>query len=351
MLSLPRDITLHDNVETLVTVVAAEIIGEPVVSVSRLNQGGNNVTLLVKTARSGYVAKHYPNMPEDGRDRLLAETVGLGFLNAAGFSAVPILVGSDPVARVVVMSECGAPASRAVMKDDIEACVAFIQGLHGARKFVGAETIPPAAEASPAPNDVVNQIVARRRRFEEVSAGYPELGQFLHDAFDPALNAYRRESDAALAVAGIGAKDRLPRRWQTLSPSDFGFHNAVRGGDGRLTFIDFEYFGWDDPVRMVSDFLLHPGHHLDGDAKRQFMDGCRAVFGSDPYFSDRFGALYYLIGLRWCMILLNEFLPERMARRQAAGNAHQLARVLTRQLRKADMLLTSLKNNKGNFID
>ena len=133
MLSLPRDITLHDNVETLVTVVAAEIIGEPVVGVRRLSQGGNNVTLLVKTARSGYVAKHYPNMPEDGRDRLLAETVGLGFLNAAGFSAVPILVGSDPVARVVVMSECGAPASRAVMKDDIEACVAFIQGLHGAR--------------------------------------------------------------------------------------------------------------------------------------------------------------------------------------------------------------------------
>ena len=55
-------------------------------------------------------------------------------------------------------------------KDDIEACVAFIQGLHGARKFVGAETIPPAAEASPAPNDVVIQIVARRRRFDEVSA-------------------------------------------------------------------------------------------------------------------------------------------------------------------------------------
>ena len=333
------------------TVVAAEIIGEPVVGVRRLSQGGNNVTLLVETARSGYVAKHYPNMPEDGRDRLLAETVGLGFLNAAGFSAVPMLVGSDAIARVVVMSECGVPASRAVMKDDIEACVAFMQSLHGARKFVGAETILPAAEASSAPNDVVNQIVARRRRFDEVSAGHPELCQFLHDAFDPALNAYRRESDAALAVAGIGPKDRLPQRWQTLSPSDFGLHNAVRGGDGCLTFIDFEYFGWDDPVRMVSDFLLHPGHHLDGDAKRQFMDGCHAIFGSDPNFSHRLGALYYLTGLRWCMILLNKSLPQRMARGEAAGNVDKLVSEFTRQLRKADLLLTMFKSNKGNVID
>ena len=102
---------------------------------------------------------------------------------------------------------------------------------------------------------------------------------------------------------------------------------------------------------MVSDFLLHPGHHLEDDVKRQFMDGCRAVFGSDPYFTDRFGALYHLIGLRWCMILLNEFLPERMARRQAAGNADQSASLLARQIRKADLLLAGLRDNKGNFID
>ena len=102
---------------------------------------------------------------------------------------------------------------------------------------------------------------------------------------------------------------------------------------------------------MVSDFLSHPGHHHGGDAKRQFMDGCRAVFESELHFSDRLGALYYLTGLRWCMILLNKFLPQRMARGEAAGNVDKLVSEFTRQLRKADLLLTMFKSNKGNVID
>ena len=40
---------------------------------------------------------------------------------------------------------------------------------------------------------------------------------------------------------------------RALSPSDFGLHNALRGQDGQLRFVDFEYFGWDDPVKLVSD--------------------------------------------------------------------------------------------------
>ena len=50
----------------------------------------------------------------------------------------------------------------------------------------------------------------------------------------------------------------LPVEQRTLSPSDFGFHNALRRPDGRVVFLDLEYFGWDDPAKMISDFLLHP---------------------------------------------------------------------------------------------
>ena len=59
-----------------------------------------------------------------------------------------------------------------------------------------------------------------------------------------------------------------PRR--SLSPSDFGFHNALLEADGRLTFVDFEYFGWDDPVKIVADVMLHPGMGLSADHGRRF---------------------------------------------------------------------------------
>tara|TARA_Y100000589_G_scaffold330823_2_gene381778 strand:- start:1009 stop:2091 length:1083 start_codon:yes stop_codon:yes gene_type:complete len=346
-LSSQRDIALHEEVVAKVRSVASGILGQPIVASRRLGCGRNNVTLLIETPRGRYVAKHYPKILEDDWDRLRAEAAGLGFLNAAGVSAVPVLIGTDAASRVSVMTECGVPADCTACRDDIEACLAFAKRLHYARTLTDAESLPLAAEACLAPKDIVDQVVDRRRRLGEVGAGHPELSRFLSSTFDPALDAYRRQAYAALAASDIGPADQLLARWQTLSPSDFGLHNAVRGDDGGLTFVDFEYFGWDDPVRIVSDFLLHPGHLLDDDAKRQFVYGCYTVFGNDPQFLNRLRALYCLVGLRWCLILLNEFLPERLARRRAAGNSDKIANIRARQLRKADQMLTGLEISKG----
>ena len=47
------------------------------------------------------------------------------------------------------------------------------------------------------------------------------------------------------------------------------------------------------------------------------------------------------------MILLNEFLPERMARRRATERVDQRTSMLKGQLRKADILLTDLEKGEG----
>ena len=40
-----------------------------------------------------------------------------------------------------------------------------------------------------------------------------------------------------------------------LSPSDFGFHNIVKNKK-KLYFLDFEYSGFDDPLKLLSDFYV-----------------------------------------------------------------------------------------------
>ena len=50
----------------------------------------------------------------------------------------------------------------------------------------------------------------------------------------------------------------LDTQESVLSPSDFGFHNALLGPDGKLCFIDFEYAGWDDPAKLICDFFCQP---------------------------------------------------------------------------------------------
>ena len=54
---------------------------------------------------------------------------------------------------------------------------------------------------------------------------------------------------------GLDPDTQVTPAMRCLSPSDFGFHNALREPSGRLRFIDFEYAGWDDPAKLVGDFF------------------------------------------------------------------------------------------------
>lgn len=326
---------------------AGRIIGVPARDVRRLGRGRNNLTLLLETANGPFVAKHYPATPGDQRDRFDSETRALRFMAANGFECVPSLVGASPQARVAVMDGHGAPAGIDARPGDIDACVAFAGRLHDARSGAGAELIGPASEACPAPADIVHQIAGRREKLAAAADQRDDLARFFDTAFDPAFSRYKNAAKEALDGAGVDFEAPLAAALQTLSPSDFGMHNAVRRDDGVLVFVDFEYFGWDDPVRLVSDFVLHPGQRLDDAQKRRFVDGVSGIYGAaDPHFARRLTALYPLVGLRWCMIMLNEFLPDRMARRRAAGETGELEDVLARQLQKASRLLAGIDDGK-----
>ena len=146
----------------------------------------------------------------------------------------------------------------------------------------------------------------------------------------------------------------IPRSQQILSPSDFGFHNIVRRDDGALAFLDFEYFGWDDPVKLASDFFWHPGMDLSQDLKLKWLHLTKELFGGDPAYTKRLGAYLPLFGLRWCLIFLNEFIPERYLGRVHANKTEDgvLEKVLGEQLQKAKDLLQKIIEmvNHGSAI-
>jgi hypothetical protein len=144
-----------------------------------------------------------------------------------------------------------------------------------------------------------------------------------------------------MAEAGLGFDAILPRPSQSLIPADFGFHNCLRRPDGKLAFLDFEYFGWDDPVKLTADFLLHPGMTLDSLTSRRFRAAAGRRYAADAHFGARFDALFPLFGLRWVLVLLNEFLPERWQVRvnAGAGQSNDWTQAKIRQLARAGSLL------------
>jgi hypothetical protein len=73
--------------------------------------------------------------------------------------------------------------------------------------------------------------------------------------------------------------------------------------------LDFEYFGLDDPVKLVCDVLLHPGMRLAAKHRKDFAESlfaaCEAA--GDLGVRLRYGICLPLWRIKWACILLNEF--------------------------------------------
>jgi hypothetical protein len=69
---------------------------------------------------------------------------------------------------------------------------------------------------------------------------------------------------------------------------------------------------------MICDFLLHPAEPPAPALKRRFARGVLERLADLPGLRRRVEAVYPLFGLKWCLILLNEFLPAELRRRQFA---------------------------------
>ena len=80
-------------------------------------------------------------------------------------------------------------------------------------------------------------------------------------------------------------------------------------------------------MKLTADILLHPGVALQPPQRRRFREAAERLYGDDPAFARAACRRYLpLFGLRWVLILLNEFIPERWQRRVLAGAYRKLGR-------------------------
>ena len=133
----------------------------------------------------------------------------------------------------------------------------------------------------------------------------------------------------------------IPLSFQIISPSDFGSHNAIKDSSGKTIFIDFEYFGWDDPVKLTADVCLHPGMSLDENAQQRWISEAKKLFADDSNFGLRLNALYPLYAIRWALIMLNEYRTDKIKNRLNAQSRMQsdIRGAQLKQLEKAKLML------------
>jgi hypothetical protein len=108
---------------------------------------------------------------------------------------------------------------------------------------------------------------------------------------------------------GVALHTELSRRDRCISPSDFGFHNALVDPEGHLRFIDFEYAGWDDPAKMVCDFFCQPAVPVPMDFYDKLVESVVSGLDRPDEHSQRISLLMPVYRVKWCCIMLNDFLP------------------------------------------
>ena len=319
--------TVHDDAvgDDLRRIAERLAGGAAVEAVRPVKSGANGQVYRVETAARSLALKRYARRPGDRRERGHAEWRALRFLRAKGVDAVPLPVAGDGEFLLMEWIE-GEPVA-AHRPGDLGSAASFLARIFALSAEPEAVELPPASEACLSVAEILRQIDRRLEAF----AAEPSLDAFLSGTFRPALEA------AAEACRGAARDGELAPGLRRLIPADFGFHNAVRQADGSLRYIDFEYFGWDDPAKVAADFVLHPAMRLSAGEQRRFIARIAAALPGDAGFRTRCAERLPLFALRWALIVLNPFRRERAG--ELPGDARARATLLDDRLAKARTLL------------
>jgi Ser/Thr protein kinase RdoA (MazF antagonist) len=304
--------------------------------------GGNNRVYRVQTADRAGLLKAYFQNPADPRDRFGAERAFYEYLWAQGVRRTPEPLGWDGEQRLGLFTFVVGRKLRAeeINPDSVAQALAFIAELNASRTTPAARQLPLASEACFSVSDhlaCVERRVARLAQIESASRLEREAVALVADELKPAWQKIRA------AIGGQIREDQpLPEARRCLSPSDFGFHNALLADDGRLQFFDFEYSGWDDPAKLACDFFCQPELQADIGLWSDFVGRLTATLSPDLGFGERARRLLPAYQIKWCCIMLNDFLAADRSRREfALGNS--LEDRQTAQLKKAHDALRQLR--------
>lgn len=283
----------------------------------RLGGGRNSRVWAVELPQGTVVLKAYHRSLSDQRHRLEHEHGAFDLLHEYHIHDTPRTLHVDTDLGVAVYSHIqGQPyAPNTAGEKVVQPFVALTARLHMLARALPTEraaSIPWATDACKSltiweqcVEDRLERLLTRPRQNERDE----EMADFVTKVVSP---AWRRHRDKARDVYARLQRDPvavLAEHERTLSPSDMGFHNALRKPDGSLAFVDFEYFGWDDPTKLLSDFVLHPGMHLTENQQHFFIDTLLERFAM-PDLEERLQAMRPLFATAWCCILLNEFLKD-----------------------------------------
>ena len=327
--------------------ICNNILDYQILDVVLAGSGGNSRIYKVTTPTKNFALKFYREDSGNNNARLIRELNALEFMNLTGDLSCPILTGHNLLNNCCLTEWIDGEVLEVFEARHLEEAGAFLKKIHLARTNKSASKIDFGTEVCLSAIDIERQIKSRIKKLQD--SHDDNLKNILENKFNPILNQ----------IIVWVKKEYLNKKWSyeskisneklTLSPVDFGFHNALHTKSDRLIFLDFEYFGWSDPAHLISDTLLHPGMDLNDEQKNIFFNSISETYSSDKDFLSRIAILYPLYALRWCAIMLNIFMPSYFDSFPKKLSNNEKLEMLDMRLDKVNKRLKIADDSKGTF--
>lgn len=290
---------------------------------AELMAGGKNNKVIRLTPESGpeRVLKVFFRSAWDTRDRLAHEYAFARFAWKQGLRALPEPIDAEPAHQCALFEYvAGGRPSPPPTPQMMSEALAFIQGLNRNRRSADAQALKPGSEACFTLAEHLSVVEGRIARLRAAPLDH-DARRWIESKLLPLWGTVKVTVEAAAAAERVDLRAPLVTTERIVSPSDFGFHNAIaREGSGALCFHDFEYAGWDDPAKLFGDMFNQIEYPLPADYLSEVSRSFLSFSPRPETLALRLRWLLPVYAVKWCCIALNPLLATEAARRAFAGH-------------------------------
>ncbi len=308
-----------------------------ILSATALSGGANNRVFKIESEAASYLLKIYYHADNDLKNRAVTDFNFCSFAWNHGihFAPKPLGISAQNHAALYEFIAGRRLTFSEITPAIIDQAIAFFVQLNQHRSILEATRLPAAAEACFSLQEHFSCIQRRINKLQTIE-GNQYLGTkvltLIDDHILPRWKMLIEKTDLTASLL-LNLSERC------LSPSDFGFHNALLQDDDKLRFFDFEYAGWDDPAKMICDFFCQPEVAVPSNYFSYFANQIAKNFPNPKAIAERASILLPFYQLKWCCILLNEFLPHEASRRQFSLDNESLRTRKQQQIEKTSKVL------------
>lgn len=335
--------TGFDEIRSFVEALLADAGFATEVEAERVLGGRNNRVFRLVSGTTKLAVKHYFRVGTEYSSRLNAEYRFCSFCWTRGIQSVPRPFAFDPLHDVALLEwvEGTRLSPQELQPQHVDAARQFVLDINQHREDLEAEKLPVAAEAAFSISSHLDCVRGRIERLDNIPTDQPLAADAKTFVSSHLLPTWQRV-EKTMQDSSPNNDDSVPPPSRCLSPSDFGFHNALVDAAGTVRFLDFEYAGWDDPAKLVCDFFSQVDVPVPETYWGDFAASICALTENPDQTLARCELLWPVYRLKWACIVLNEFLTDHAERREFNALAPPAEARLFEQLQKSKKIVASV---------